>query len=123
MPSPVLAARTAYAFFTLVRNPDRLDVVFALIDSVIEQPQAQRELDEVLANPHIAAAARARLRAPDLELDKLRALPEGSVGRIAGAFFVENELDPAALPATGHRPSHVTPLQPRASASTCRPTP
>jgi len=98
MTSPFLAVRAMYAFFTLVRDPERLDVVFDLIDSVSEQPQAQRELEGLLANPTIAAAARDRLRAPDLDLDKLRALPEGSVGRVAGAFFKEHGLDPAALP-------------------------
>jgi len=98
MPNPILAVRAAYAFVTLVRDPERLDVVFELIDSVFEQPQAQRELEVLLANPDIAAAARDRLRAPELDLGKLRALPEGSVGRVACAFFDKHGLDPAALP-------------------------
>jgi ubiquinone biosynthesis protein Coq4 len=98
MPKPMLALKMAIAFGRIVRDPNQLDVVFDLVDSISEDPSSQAELEAALQDPDIALAARARRRIPDLDLATLERMPEGSVGRVAARFFRDNDLDPAALP-------------------------
>ena len=98
MTQPLLAARAALAFTKIVRDPNRLDVVFDLVDSLAEDPAASAEFEALLADPQIASAARRRMRLPELKLEALEQLPEGSLGRVAARFFRAHGLDPAALP-------------------------
>lgn len=98
MANLVLAARMTLAFARIVRDPNRLDVVFDLVDSISADPANMEELAPLLADPQVKRAAAARLRVPALDLDRLAALPPGSLGEVAGRFFRAHGLDPAALP-------------------------
>lgn len=98
MTSPLLALRASVAFTQIVRDPSRLDVVFDLVDSLSNDPASSAELATLLEDPIIADAARRRVRVPELALDTLSALPEGSFGHTAASFFRAHGLDPAALP-------------------------
>lgn len=93
-----LAAKAATAFVRIVRDPGQLDVVFALVDSVIEDEAGQAAVTANLAKPVVAKAASARVRLPSLDLDELAQLPHGSFGEVAGRFFRTHGLDPHALP-------------------------
>lgn len=98
MPKPMLALRMTLAFSRIVRDLNRLDVVFDLVDGISEDPASLAEFEAALADPAVAAAARLRVRVPDLDLDVLEAAPPGSVSRVAARFFRKHGLDPAALP-------------------------
>ena len=98
MSNPLLALRMTLAFSRIVRDPNRLDVVFDLVDGIASDPQSVAELEGILANAEIARAAQQRIRVPDLDLDRLAELPVGSVGFHAARFFRAHGLDPAALP-------------------------
>lgn len=98
MTSPVLAAKLALALARLVRDPARLDVVFALSDALLGDCTATAELSVTLQDSEIARACRARLRTPALDMRDLEAAPAGTLGRAAGEFFRAHDLDPGALP-------------------------
>jgi ubiquinone biosynthesis protein COQ4 len=98
MENPMLAARMSLAFVRIVRDPSRLDVVFDLVDSISSDPKSSEEFARLLADPQVSHAARRRLRLPALDLATLADLPAGSLGEVAGRFFCEHGLDPAALP-------------------------
>lgn len=98
MTNPLLAARMIVAFTRIARDPNRLDVVFDLVDSLAADPSSAEEFETALADPQVARAARERLRLPELTVEWLEAMPEGTFGKAAGAFFRAHGLDPAALP-------------------------
>jgi ubiquinone biosynthesis protein Coq4 len=100
MRSPVFTFRLASVLTRLVRDPSRLDVVFELSDAVLRDKDALKDFAAILALPQVGAAAAVRLTTPLLDLDKLEAMPAGSLGQRAAAFFKEHGLDPGALPRT-----------------------
>ncbi|WAS90882.1 Coq4 family protein [Nannocystis punicea] len=85
--------RFASTYVRLVRDTNRLDLVFALADSVDESPALQR----MLARPEVKAYLARPLPPLQLKLEDLRALPEGSLGREFARFLDQRELDPAGV--------------------------
>jgi ubiquinone biosynthesis protein COQ4 len=91
-----LEARAGYAALRLLRDPNRLDEVFALdratpgrvrrmlVEVVSRHERGRRALDE---RPRMA-----------VDLEMLRALPEGTFGRAVAQFYDRNGLTPAAIP-------------------------
>lgn len=98
MTSPVIATKLAIALVRLVRDPDRLDVVFGLSDALLRDPAATAEFAATLDDPQIARACRARLRTPALDLKTLEAAPAGTLAHAAAEFFRAHGLNPGALP-------------------------
>ncbi|MFO0676258.1 MAG: Coq4 family protein [Polyangiaceae bacterium] len=98
MRNPLVPVKLALAVLRLVRDPNRLDVVFSLSDALVDDPRASALFDETNRRPEVAPACAARLRTPRLDLDALAKLPDGSFGRAAETFFRTNGLDPDALP-------------------------
>lgn len=91
---PVQTFRAARAILRLVRNPAELGEVFRLVDA-IESPELAAQIERELANDAaMHAAIRERPRVGAIDLAKLLALPEGTLGRTFGEFLVENQLDP-----------------------------
>jgi ubiquinone biosynthesis protein Coq4 len=90
-------ARIGRAFVTLVRDPDRLDEVIGMADQLGASPALDTIVAHVdeLPGGRAALADRARV---DLDLPRLRALPDGTFGREAARFLDERGLDPADLP-------------------------
>lgn len=95
---PRIALQAAYAFIRIVRNPNRLDVIFKLVDSVLADKSAQVALEANLCKPGVRDAALQRVRLPALRLEALEVMPAGSFGETAARFFRANDLDPDALP-------------------------
>ena len=98
MNRPLLALRMAVAFGRIVHDPNRLDVVFDLIDALSDDPANAAEVARLLADPAIGEAARRRVRVPALALEGLESHPEGSLAEVAARFFRTHGLDPGALP-------------------------
>lgn len=85
--------RFASAYVRLVRDTNRLDLVFALADSFDESPGLQR----MMARPDVRAYLARPLPPLKFDLQQLRALPEGSLGREFAAFLDQRGLDPAGV--------------------------
>jgi ubiquinone biosynthesis protein Coq4 len=98
MRNPVTYARTALRMARALRDPDRLQDILELA-AVLAPPSAMTRLVERLMRHD--AAARAFVERPRVglvALASLRALPEGTLGRVFADHLVENGLDPDALP-------------------------
>lgn len=97
MQSPLLLVKIARAAIRLVRDPNRLDEVFAIADQLEQTEAIDAIIDHVRRDP---GGARALVERPRVSLDlaRLRTLPEGTFGREVARFFDANGLDPAALP-------------------------
>ncbi len=81
-------------FIRFVRNPDRLDLVFKLVDNLDPDAPAAKAM---FSRPDVAAFLAQRHPALRFELASLRAMPEGSLGRHFAAFLDQRGLDPAGL--------------------------
>jgi ubiquinone biosynthesis protein Coq4 len=91
-----LEVRAGWAALRLLRDPNRLDEVFALDRAT---PGRVRKLlvDTVRRSERgrLALEERPRLR---LDLEGLLAMPEGTFGRAVADFYERNGLTPAAIP-------------------------
>jgi ubiquinone biosynthesis protein COQ4 len=91
-------ARGLMGMVRLVRDPDRLEEVFTIADSLVN--------DEILADltaafaqdPRGARALIVRPRIGKIDLGELRQLPEGTLGRAYAEHMIRNGLDPSAIP-------------------------
>jgi ubiquinone biosynthesis protein COQ4 len=82
------------SFIRFIGNPNRLDLVFKLVDNLDPDAPAAKVL---FSRPDVApflAQPGAPLR---FDLPTLRAMPEGSLGRHFAAFLDQRGLDPAGL--------------------------
>ncbi len=82
----------------LVRNPDRLDEVFELANAMVKPEILQHMATAFAKDPKGARALEARPRVGAVDVQALRRLPEGSLGRVYADHMIDNGLDPAALP-------------------------
>lgn len=87
--------RLLRAYVTLVRDPDRLDVVFALADATVSEDEAERAL--AVMEPAIRARLPELGAPPTVDLEALRRLPTGTFGRAVADFFDDQGFDPAGL--------------------------
>jgi ubiquinone biosynthesis protein Coq4 len=102
MIGPIRMARAAKSLVALLRDPDRLDQVFALEEALRDPERSRLFVQELSKDPHIARALARRTRLRPVDLAALSKLPEGSLGKAFASHMAENGLDPAALP---YRPS------------------
>jgi ubiquinone biosynthesis protein COQ4 len=102
MRNPLTLVKLAVAAVRLVRDTDRLDEVFAIADSLDEGGnELQLIVDHAHRDPQGARALRERPRV-ELDLPRLRTLPDGTFGREVARFFDERGLDPASIPRLEH---------------------
>lgn len=92
-----LMAKMARGAWRVAKNPDRLDEVIAIADNLGETDAFRSIIQFVEALPHGPAAMADRPRV-DVDLPRLRQLPDGSFGREAARFLDARGLDPADLP-------------------------
>lgn len=95
----VKTVRGLFFFGTLVKNPDKLDSVFEMRDSMTS-PETVVPVAEALRtqSPRAAAAFRERPRLGRLDVASLARLPAHTLGGAYGRFLQENGLDPSAIP-------------------------
>jgi ubiquinone biosynthesis protein COQ4 len=84
------------AAIALLRDPNKLDEVFAL-DRMMPKDALARLVAAAKEHPDGRIALRDRPRV-DIDLPQLRALPAGTFGRAVADFFDRNGLDPASIP-------------------------
>lgn len=96
--APLQLAQAAVAFIQIVRDPNKLEKVFDLRES-LENPKI---LDPVIAalkqDPKAAAAFRDFPRIGRVDLAALERMPDGSLGREFALHMRRQNLDPAAIP-------------------------
>ncbi|HVV87000.1 MAG TPA: Coq4 family protein [Kofleriaceae bacterium] len=97
MTNPLLVLRIGRAALRLVRDPNRLDEVIAMADQLGNTPALDGLLRHVETLPGGKAALADRPRV-DVDLPRLRALPDGTFGRETARFLDARGLDPADLP-------------------------
>jgi ubiquinone biosynthesis protein Coq4 len=86
------------SFVRLLRDPDRLDEVFALEEALRDRARGRLFVEQLSKDPETAAALAHGRRLAPIDLDRLSALPAGSLGRAFADHMRENKLDPKALP-------------------------
>jgi ubiquinone biosynthesis protein Coq4 len=90
--------RGHWAGIQLLRDPSKLDQVFAIDAALPNQREVMaRVIEAMQKNPTGAAALRDKPRLT-VDLVALRALPEGTFGRAAAELFDRNKLDPKSIP-------------------------
>jgi ubiquinone biosynthesis protein Coq4 len=89
-----------FAFVTIVRDINRLDAVFSVLDSLVAaNPEVTQELIEhYRRDPDGARALRDRPRIGRIDVHELRKLAPGTLGREFAEHMIANRLDPSALP-------------------------
>jgi ubiquinone biosynthesis protein COQ4 len=95
-----LKARVISAFAKLVKDPNRLNEVFAIADSLSEvQPEVVTKMrDDFARDPDGARALREKPRMGRMDLDALGRLPEGTLGRVFADHMRKNKIDPSDMP-------------------------
>lgn len=89
------SARLLFTFLRLTRDPNRLDLVFGLADSL--GPDDNPNVKAMLARPGVRRHLEGHLPIPRIDLAHLRTLPEGTFGHAVARFFDDQGFDPAAL--------------------------
>ena len=90
----IRTARFIRAYLTIVRDPLRLDQIFVLADNSEVRPEIRAMFE---AHPEILAVAAAPMMAPLPELEALRQLPDGTVGREYARLMETHDLDASVL--------------------------
>jgi ubiquinone biosynthesis protein Coq4 len=82
----------------LVRDPDRLDEVFELAESMGDDAILAQMAAAFAEDPRGERALVEMPRIGRVDLKELRTLPEGTLGRTFAEHMIANGLDPAAIP-------------------------
>src|SRR5215469_16549898 len=90
----VRAARGVLAGVRLFMNPDRLGDVFQLDDALTRQEVWDALVDVARRDEQGARALRDRPRLGAVDVEKLGALPVGTLGRAYADFLASRGLDP-----------------------------
>src|SRR5256885_5455553 len=95
--TPLRTAKALYRLANLVRDPTRLGEVFEMVDAISSPKVLAPIVDALSKDPDAARAFEERHRIA-IDLAKLRALPEGTLGRAYAEHMIAQDLDPSALP-------------------------
>ena len=87
--------RFASTYVRLVRDPGRLDLVFALTDRLTDGDSPG--LKQMLALPGVKAYLASGIEPLSVEMPVLRRMPAGSLGRAFADFLDQRGLDPTGL--------------------------
>jgi ubiquinone biosynthesis protein COQ4 len=90
--------RAVVSFARVVKDPNRLEDVFEFANAVFKKERVAGVLARLHTMPECSRALEAQKRLPPIELDRLAAMPEGSLGHAFASHMRANGLDPAALP-------------------------
>jgi ubiquinone biosynthesis protein COQ4 len=94
----VAKVRVSLGFWNLVKDPGRLEEIISLADA-IEMPEVLEAMAAYFArDPKGARAMEERLRVGRVNVEALRTLPEGTLGRAFAEHAIDNGIDPSAVP-------------------------
>jgi ubiquinone biosynthesis protein Coq4 len=94
-----LIVRGGHAFLRIVQDPNRLDEVFNLIESISGNPRISQQMVETYRKlPEGAQAFRDKPRLGSIDMEALAQLPAGTLGHEYVRFMRRHGLDPSSLP-------------------------
>ncbi|MBK7863558.1 MAG: hypothetical protein IPJ65_34130 [Archangiaceae bacterium] len=96
----IVSWKLLWAAIKVVRDPTKLNEVFDIVDALFEsqRPMIEAMVVDVRKHEQGRRAFALRPRVGDVRLERLGAMPEGSLGRAFFTFLSERHLDPASLP-------------------------
>jgi len=94
---PLETAKAVTAFVRLTLDMGRLDEVFSLGDGLVEDDVMRAMADSARRDP-VGARALAERYHVHLDLAKLRALPDGTLGRQYARMMDDHGLSPSSIP-------------------------
>ncbi|HWE30060.1 MAG TPA: Coq4 family protein, partial [Polyangia bacterium] len=97
MRNPLSILQAGTAFIRLAQDMSRLQEVFNLGDGLVDDDTSRAMIERVTADATGASALRERPHV-HLDLETLRALPTGTLGRQYALMMDRNGLDPASIP-------------------------
>lgn len=97
MLSPIRLARLAVTSVRLVRDHERLDLVFDMVDAISDEDMQDQMNASLSAHPRGAAAMQDRPVLGEIDLNVLAALPQGSLGRSFADFASAHGIEPKVL--------------------------
>ena len=80
-----------------LKNPGSLDSVFAVAASLKDSPLGGQMVQHLLANPQFKALVDEGWRPQPIDLQRLRLLPEGSLGRCYADQLIRQGITPDTL--------------------------
>jgi ubiquinone biosynthesis protein COQ4 len=89
------SVRFVSSFLRLIKDPNRLDLVFGLADSL--DPKGNPNVQAMLDLPVVRRGLAGHLPTPRIDLPRLRTLPDGTLGREVARFFDSQGYDPEGL--------------------------
>jgi ubiquinone biosynthesis protein Coq4 len=92
------ALRGLYYAVRVAMNPNNTELVFRLTSAIRNPATRQAIVSGLKVDPEVATVLEAKPPISRLSLDRLRACPDGSVGKAALEFFETNKLDPGIFP-------------------------
>lgn len=98
MKHPWRSVKAAYQVVRTIRNPERLEDILELAGVLVPPPALRRLTDSLWQIPSAAEALRQRPRLGEVNLQALRTLPPGMLGRAFAEHILGNGLRPDALP-------------------------
>ncbi len=102
--NPLHTLRMVRSFWRLSQDPNRLDEVFAIADAGSKPEILAETAAYVSRDPQGARAIREGVRLGPVDLDVLKKLPEGTLGRVFADHMIENGLDPRSIPVPNFPP-------------------
>lgn len=96
------AIRVVCSTVKLIRNSGDLEDVIKLADIVVKPDALERYAKILNEDPAIRASFKNRIRIAPMDLKRLKALPEGTLGREFHLFVKANDIDPSSLPIRPH---------------------
>ena len=82
---------------TFLKNPGSLDSIFAISNSVKDGPLGEQTVRHLLSNPQFKALVDEGWRPNQIDLQKLKTLPEGSLGRCYADQLISQGITPDTL--------------------------
>jgi len=98
MHNPLTLAREAWRMVRVLQDPHRLQDIIDLARVLAPPTAMRRVVERLMQSPTTARAFIERPRVGLLPLARMRALPEGTLGRVFADHLAQNNLDPSALP-------------------------
>ncbi|MFO0661882.1 MAG: Coq4 family protein [Polyangiaceae bacterium] len=98
MKNPINVARALWSYITLVRDPNKLNMVFELREAISDREMLDRMASNFARDPKGARALHERPRLGRIDLESLSKLPDGTLGRVYADHMIANNLDPSAIP-------------------------
>ncbi len=105
--NPFTTLRMFHSFWLLSQDPNRLEQVFAIADRGENTKIFEEVARYVSKDPQGARAMRECPRVGEMNLEELRKLPEGTLGREFAEHMIANNLDPKAIPIPEIKPGEL----------------